>query len=227
MQPFRPNTILTKLKTAYPQAEDLIEILKDCREEDRLTISRLWMSEGIPFAFKELPCLYEEVRVWLSNRLDIDPKEITIIGSGRIGESLTPGENMGRPFGAHSDLDLVAISNALFEQMKQLFFKWGEAYEAGQIKPKNKRETRFWNENLRVCDDTIQRGFIDANKIPNRGSYSLAKKIAQSLFLLPGKIKVSEGGFEIRTTSLRVYRDWNSFMRQVSLNLKIVAESVR
>ncbi len=227
MQPFKPNAVLTKLRTAYPQAQELIEVLIDCREEDRLAISRLWMSEGIPYAFRELPCLYEEVRVWLSNRLGIDPKEITIIGSGRIGESLSPGESMGRPFGPHSDLDLVAISNLLFEKMKQLFFEWAENYEDGQIEPKNKREARFWIENLSVCDDTIQRGFIDANKIPNRDSYPLAKRIAQSLYLLPGKLKITEGGFETRRASIRVYRDWSSFMRQISLNLKIVAKSAK
>ena len=58
--------------------------------QEQAVVARLWVSEGIPFAFRECPALYEVARAWLAEQLGLDSREISLRGSGRLGYSLSP-----------------------------------------------------------------------------------------------------------------------------------------
>ncbi|MFS6701099.1 hypothetical protein, partial [Staphylococcus aureus] len=77
---------------SYPDVQLIIDAAKNGGNPSKEAIARLWLSEGIPFAFKKSPALYEVVRVWLGTRLNVDPKEIHLSGSARIGQSLAPAK---------------------------------------------------------------------------------------------------------------------------------------
>jgi hypothetical protein len=61
--------------------------------------------------------LYEAVREWMSVRLQVHPKNVTLIGSARIGFSMCPRPNYGRQFGANSDLDFSVVDERLFSEV--------------------------------------------------------------------------------------------------------------
>ena len=90
MLPFKVPSIFQDFSEQYPGANQIQTIAKNGGNSARNSIARLWLSEGIPYAFKESPILYDEIRSWLAIKLDIDPKEISMTGSGRIGQSLAP-----------------------------------------------------------------------------------------------------------------------------------------
>lgn len=219
MQPFKIPASLETVREAYPSALDVARVAAHGGQEARFVLARLWLSEGIPYAFRQRPAVYEAARGWLATRLAVDPKEITVIGSARLGQSLAPGESMGKPFSPDSDLDLTVISSSLFEKLRDAFNTWAYHYETGVASPKNPRERMFWDDNLTRGPKILGRGFIDAKMIPLREGYPVSQAIGQTMFLLREKLKATVEAPQVRGASVRVYRDWNAFVVQIALSL--------
>ncbi|MBJ7223893.1 MULTISPECIES: hypothetical protein [unclassified Brenneria] len=218
MEPFKVSPHLSTLLDCYPDVKLIVEAAKNGGEPSKAAIARLWLSEGIPFAFKNTPALYEVLRVWLGNRLDVDPKEIHLCGSARIGQSLAP-KKLGTNFGSHSDLDLFVVSEELFDRVRTDFNNWSYEFEGGLVQPTNEREGKFWVENNNRGQRNLQRGFLDSNIVPNRDAYPTIKNIAQSMWLLKGKLDVTKDAPSIKSASVRCYKNWGSYVRQVVLSL--------
>lgn len=218
MEPFKTPSNLDKLIGTYPDARTLCDIAKNGCEQSRAAIARLWLSEGIPFAFKDRPALYESVRSWLGYRLSVDPKDVHLTGSARIGQSLAP-HKLGKEFGKHSDLDIFVVSFPLFERMSADFVSWSFDFESDGCLPKNDREKSFWLENLQRGPRNLNRGFIDSGIVPNIERYKIITNIAQSMWLLKSKLDITEEAPAIQGASIRCYKDWGSYVRQVALSL--------
>ncbi|MBB1369583.1 hypothetical protein H5058_01745 [Pseudoalteromonas sp. SR45-4] len=177
------------------------------------------MSEGIPFAFKDCPGIYESIRSWVGSRLNIDPKELNVTGSARLGQSLAP-HKMGKPFGDGSDLDIFIISNELFEHLKSDFNEWSYDFESGVISASNDRENGFWKGNLHRGPKNIARGFIDSNIVPNHDKYCYVRNIAQTMYLLKEKLDVTSEAPNFSHASVRCYKSWASYVQQISLGFQ-------
>lgn len=155
MEPFRIAASLAKLTDPYVSATALLQAARVGGEQARVGIARLWLSEGIPFAFRNCPAIYESVRSWLSTRLDVHAKEINLTGSARLGSSIAPGK-IGKPFDDASDLDLFIVSEVLFGRLKEDFLRWSFDLESGAAKPRNDREAGFWADNSVRGQNLIQ-----------------------------------------------------------------------
>lgn len=218
MIPFKVSSIFQDFFEQYPKAHQIQIIAKNGGNSARNAIARLWLSEGIPYAFKESPILYEEIRSWLATRLNIDPKEISMTGSGRIGQSLAPSK-LGINFCEKSDLDLFIISGSLLERLRNDFNTWSFDFESGRIQPKNEREKNFWKDNLSRGNSYFSRGFFDAKLIPNYKDYTCASNIANTMWMLKAKLDVTPNAPKVSEASVRCYKTWADFVRQVSINL--------
>lgn len=218
MEPFKIPTRLSELNTTYPEATIIDKIAKEGSEEDRIAIARLWLSEGIPFVFKDYPGIYETIRTWLALRLDINAKDISITGSARLGTSLNP-KQLGKIFNENSDLDFFIISEKIFNNLKSDFNKWSSDYEQNLIIPSNDTETKFWKDNLTRGIKLFDKGFFDPHLIPNRKSYPQVQEISQTMWLLQGKLAKTAHIPRISKVSVRCYKNWSDYVRQVSINL--------
>lgn len=218
MEPFKVSNPLRSITGAYPEASTLSQAAKQGGESTRTAIARLWLSEGIPYAFKDCPGIYESVRTWIAMRLDVDPKEINLTGSARLGQSLAP-HKMGKLFGEGSDLDMFIISSELFDKLKTDFNNWSDDYESKVVVASNERENGFWRDNFYRGAKNISKGFIDAKLIPNREKYSHARNVAQTMFLLKEKLGTTDLAPTICHASLRCYKSWSSCVNQISLSL--------
>ncbi|MCT7319500.1 hypothetical protein [Klebsiella quasipneumoniae] len=218
MEPFKVSPHLSTLLDSYPDVQLIIDAAKNGGNPSKEAIARLWLSEGIPFAFKKSPALYEVVRVWLGTRLNVDPKEIHLSGSARIGQSLAPAK-LGTVFGSHSDLDLFVVSESLFDNVTADFNNWSYDFETGSVQPNNDTEGRYWVENNTRGQKNLQRGFLDSFIVPNRDAYPTIKKISQSMWLLKQKLDVTDDAPSIKSASVRCYKNWDSYVRQVVLSL--------
>jgi len=219
MEPFKISNHLRDLKSAYPDAQLISDAAKNGGELARFAIARQWLSEGIPYAFKNCPAIYESVRAWIAMRLDVDPKEINLTGSARLGQSLAP-KKMGKPFSEESDLDIFIISEPLFNKLKKDFNEWSFDYESNTLKASNPREEGFWKSNIYRCPKNIARGFIDSNVIPNHQKYECARNVAQTMYLLKSKLDITDTAPSICHASVRCYKSWESYVRQVALGLQ-------
>jgi hypothetical protein len=189
-------------------------------------VIRLYISEGVPCAFRNAPLLYEEVRDFLAGRLGVHPKAITVVGSARMGYSLAPPPRYGNAFNQNSDLDLALVSESVFARLVKAFDDWKEDVSAGREKVRGLREERFWQANLVEVPRNIKRGFVDHYKIPNRAAYEWPRRISQSLWLTNRRLALTPSAPHVRETSLRVYRDWGAFVSQQLLNLQPVLKRV-
>ena len=169
--------------------------------------------------------LYEAVREWMAMRLELNPKNLTMIGSGRIGYSVSPLPKFGREFGPESDLDFSAIDHKLFSDLVATYFEWESDVDSGRASPRNNRERGFWNDSLTRLPENIARGFIDPYKIPVWHKYRRIITIQDTLYLLGERLKVTPDAPNIKQVSVRVYKDWNSFFRQMCLNFSLTVAS--
>jgi len=216
----KPFAADPRLSSPYPKPEELVAALSGASRGTREIIARLWLTEGLPAAFQASPAAYEDLRGWLAAQLCVHPKEVTLIGSARIGYSLAPSPSFGRPFSPRSDLDLSVISDDLFRRLATAFSRFSADYETGAIKPRSERERFLWEQNLEFGTRNIPRGFLDSNKIPNFTKYQVAQQINQSMWALVKKLEVTPHAPQVRTASARVYRDWRSFVDRVEFNLR-------
>ncbi len=152
MQPFKINGALAALKGTYPDPSLVLEAAKEGQGSCE-SIARLWISEGIPFAFRKCPALYDEIRCWLGWKLGVSPKQISMTGSARIGKSLAP-HKFGKEFDSDSDLDLFVVCEDLFGKVTEDFRAWERDYKGRSVHPGNDNEKRHWNSNLEVCQET-------------------------------------------------------------------------
>jgi hypothetical protein len=230
MEPFRLSNAVKQLKATYPDKETFSFVLKNCKQTEGIEIIRLWLTEGIPFAFKDNPILYEAVRSEIADRLGTNAKEITIIGSGRIGYSLSPLPEFGNPFNKKSDLDFSIISAELFIRCKNDFETWLSDYVSNStyLAPYiNKDSAKYWPENAKRVPGNIEKGFIDANKIPRLDKYSISQKIGQTAFIIHNKLKHTENSPDVIKTSISVYKNWDAFFYRRIKNLNDTIKSLQ
>ncbi len=223
MQPFIISEDGKRLRNIYPCPEELRTMAKSVTDREKSGIVQQWVSEGIPYCFRECPLLYEAIRGWLARAIGIQAKEITLIGSARIGYSLAPGDDYGRSFNDSSDLDFCAISSVLFEKCVAAFKLWLDDYQNGRILPINPTEKSYWKDNATRVPNNIRWGFIDPHKIPTRPEYQIAGDIHDSLYRLHKKIKMTGYAPRVRGVTIRVYGDWWAAIRQFKINFSMIA----
>ena len=158
------------------------------------------------------------MRTWLACELDVHPKEISMTGSGRFGQSWVPNQ-LGTPFGPKSDLDLFLVSSDFFARVEEDFLRWRSEYGRGEVTPRNEQEAKYWDDHRRRGPEIIQRGFLDAWMIPSWDQYETGQHVAQTMSLLKRKLEATPSGPVVRKASVRVYRDFKSLVEQESINL--------
>jgi hypothetical protein len=219
VRPFSISEGAKALVGTYLPAETLKAVLHSLRYEEKLGVLRLWVSEGIPFAFQNAPLLYESIRHWLGARISVHPKLITMIGSARLGYSLAPLPAFGKPLSPASDLDLSIVAETVFGRLCRDFERWKGDIKSGSVRPRNAAEERFWRENLERLPQNILRGFVDPYKIPTLAGYDTVRQLRHTEWLLRTRLEITPEAPLLSGISIRVYRDWQSFLNQLDRNL--------
>lgn len=89
--------------------------------------------------------------------------------------------------------------------------------------PSNAREEKFWSCNVADVPRNLGRGFIDPWKIPLRRQYRIAQTLNQAMWGIPILLKPSPSNILVKKASIRVFRDWQAFVSQHSINLRHAA----
>ena len=95
----------------YPSAPEFLELL-DTHEVDWIIDNHLF--HGMPFYSSHRPNLHREMLSAISTGLKVRSRDICVIGSARIGYSLSPPK-FGTPFRDASDIDVCVVSDSLFD----------------------------------------------------------------------------------------------------------------
>ena len=223
INPFILSPETSNLKELYPDASFLKDIYTKTNSTERLGIIRLWITEGIPYAFKEHPLLYEEIREFIANGINVHTKDITIVGSARIGYSLSKHE-WGRPFNSNSDFDFTIVSNDLYKAIVGDFQRWVKDIELKRTLPKDVTEMSVWLSNINYLDKKIPTGFIQVKFIPYLKNYTTVKKCYDTIWLLKKKLDVTQTAPRVSDASIRVYSSWKACIHQLQINIKSALE---
>jgi hypothetical protein len=78
---------------------------------------------GMPWVFKDKEADHELLLSHLTTKLSIPKECIKIVGSGKVGYSISP-DTYGRIFSDYSDVDVVVVDTTKFEAIWTLLLDW-------------------------------------------------------------------------------------------------------
>jgi hypothetical protein len=143
-----------------------------------------------PVWLKEKESIIYQVKEKISKELNIHLKDIEIVGSAKIGISLSE-ERYGREFYKKSDVDIAIISENLFNeawhQLLNLDFKYYKLTESQR-------------QNLNSAYETIHRGFISPDRLPASSFKEKWWKVFNELSNKPL--------YEYRNIRGRLFKNW-------------------
>ena len=103
-----------------------IELFKQLllREPPKFMVQR-YLFDEFPYAFKDNQQNYYDLREKICGTFDIHPNNFTIVGSAKLGFSLNP-DTLWRPFTDGSDIDIVLVSDKLFQDVWMQLLLYGQ-----------------------------------------------------------------------------------------------------
>lgn len=188
---------------------------------DAVRFVRLWLTEGIPFAFQKFPMVFEVGREELAERLDISPKAVSLVGSARIGYSFAP-QKFGLKFEAgKSDFDFFIASESLFNRLKGDAELWLSRYRAGLAVPTKPHEFKYWPGNADTLPKNIQFGFISSWMLPLYARYEHSMQLSNALATFSANLNERlPPDYRVRKDiGIRVYKNVDTAISKIASDL--------
>lgn len=204
------------IKDVFLCSEEMKALYSKLTEAEQKSLINHYIIDNPPYAFMSIPLLFDQVKQFIGKELEVSVDCIKLIGSAKQGFSIDPNQ-YGKSFSEKSDMDFTIIDVTLFEKLKRDFETWQQAYNSKKVFPRNYTEEFYWNENIKRLPDNIKRGFVDHHKIPFFSSVCPTNnRINNVLYCVRANLPL----FNINTKglSLRVYKDYISFYKQIKLN---------
>jgi hypothetical protein len=102
-----------------PKSDEFRELIRLL--DNHQILAKVFILEGIPFVFENSPMKYVIFREQVADRFGIGSQDVCIVGSAKLGFSPS-AHKFGQPFSETSDVDVVVISELLFQDgSTQLF----------------------------------------------------------------------------------------------------------
>lgn len=153
----------------------------------------LHLMDRIPFVFGEDWELFRNWKRRLGGLLEVDPRNITIVGSAAMGFSLNPHKNF-REFGTHSDIDVAIVSE----------FHFSSAWRALRMTNLSKiSRTKERQAIVEHREKYIYFGCIAADKVMPLLPFKIAW--TEAVAAMAGERPTEE-----RDIKLRIYRDYDA-----------------
>lgn len=131
---------------------------------------------------------YYELRRRVSVHFGVHPNEVLVVGSGKLGFSIVP-EKRYREFCSESDIDLVVVSEILFNQFWRLVHEYWLEY--GQ-----------WDD-FSGFRKYLFRGWIRPDMLPPSGNFDIALQWWEFFNSLTAK-----EGLSMHKIAGALYKDW-------------------
>ncbi len=204
---------------SYPSAKEFIEILRN-RPLD--VVVKEYIFHGLPYIFRNRPEAMQTLYQHLRATLRISDQNITVVGSAKIGFSLSP-DNFPRKFTDESDIDILIVDETLFDKVWMTMLKWNyprrhRLYGIDWMWAKNRRDNLYWG--WFVPDKIRFEGLSFPHVLkPLRDISTTWFNAFRSLSQYPEFIS--------RNVSGRLYRTWDHALLYHLEGLHQIRESVR
>jgi hypothetical protein len=150
---------------------------------------------------------YYELRRRVSIQFGVHPNEVLVVGSGKLGFSIAP-EKRYREFCSESDIDLVVLSESLFNQFWWLVHEYWLEYG-------------LW-DGFSGFRKYLFRGWIRPDMLPPSGSFDIALQWWQFFNALTAK-----DGLSMHKISGALYKDWRFLESYQISGVRACAQAVQ
>lgn len=169
------------------EIEKRIAIFKDdLRKNGSTDTVRRHIIHGSCFALTD--AAYHDLRSKVSAQYDLHPNHVLVVGSGKLGFSIAP-QKQYRHFGDTSDVDVVVVSDILFDALWKSVHYYVE-------------HGGYW-EKFKDFKDSLFQGWIRPDKFPPEKSFEEAMK--WWAFFNELSQTGAYSSFKVRGA---IYRDW-------------------
>lgn len=103
-----------------PTHDDFKELI--LKLDNHRILAKVFLLEGTPYVFKDSPMKYIIFREQVADQFQIGSQDVCIVGSAMLGFSPSP-HKYGTPFADSSDVDVVIVSDDLFNRGSRELFK--------------------------------------------------------------------------------------------------------
>jgi len=204
----------------YPSVEEFTDILLRQPLDE---IVQEYVFQGVPYVFRNQPETVTLLFRHLRSALDLTEQNITIVGSAKIGFSLSP-HNFPRNFSDESDIDVLIVDERLFDQVWSTVLKWHYPRRVSQLGSidggwaRERRKDLYWGWFVpdKIRFDGLS--FPDVLK-PLRDISTAWFNAFRSLSLYPE--------FARREVSGRLYRTWKHAFLYHEDGIQQIREIVR
>lgn len=194
---------------------ELTDGIRRLNQSDLVSFVRAYVQERTPAAFSGTPLLWESVRVWLSSRCGVHPREIGLSGSSQVGFSIVKAKNWA-PFNPRgSDLDLFLVNPSRYEAVET---------EARRFVATNASNQRYLDQ-VRTTERQLHRGWIDVKHIPaDHDRYPKVANMKNDASILIDRLKLHS--YDLKPSSFRIYSSWQALSDWTSLSYEHLSAEV-
>lgn len=134
-------------------AEELSSLLTEMDNFD--VVAKVFLLEGVPYVFSSSPMKYLIFREQVANKFGIGYQDVCIVGSAKLGFSPSP-KKFGRKFQENSDVDVVIISDKMFNVGTKELFKCLNSHKISGIHSGTDDNVSVERRSIRVIMESIR-----------------------------------------------------------------------
>lgn len=181
---------------------NLETLKKELTNNEVSVVVNKYILGGNPICFSGREILISQLKKALAEHFNVHIKNIEIVGSGKLGISLNR-DRFGKQFDAHSNIDIAVVSSELFD------IAWFELMKLESITYKLTEIDRGF---LKECSDSISKGFISPDKLPQISNFS------QNWWKIFLELS-NKDEYECKKIRGRLFKDWWFAEKYYSLQL--------
>jgi hypothetical protein len=177
---------------------------------------------GMPYVFRDEPASNDLLVEHLCEAMGVSDQNIVVVGSAKIGFSLNP-DNFPREFSDTSDIDIVVVSEELFDRVWMILLEWHyprRNMPLGRVEGgwmRSRRGDIYWG--WLVPDEIHYEGLSFPHVLkPLRDISTKWFNTFQSLSLYPE--------FAAHRVSGRLYRTWDHAIRYHTDGLRQIRDAI-
>ena len=174
-----------------------------------MDIVRKNITYGTPYIYQENEELYYSLKKSISEQFDVNPLEIVMVGSSKLGFSISPKDDkLWKPYNDDSDIDIVIISEILFNQLWKNLLSYN-------INLMSRTENE--DKNYKKFNEYFFKGWIRPDLLPC--NYNIRKKWWEYIDSISYKdISI---GRKVRIANYKDFHYFESYHIQNIRNLKL------
>jgi hypothetical protein len=192
-------------------------------------LAKVFLLEGVPYVFEKSPMKYMIFREQVAGRFHVGSQDVCIVGSAKLGFS-PAADKYGKPFAEESDVDVVVISEEMFDLGTQTLFQVLERTgpSLGEYGYDDQKDAKVERGDWRHVKEGI-RNYVYQNFNPGLlpPDHTLRAEIFQKIKSTAPLFMALEPKVFVSRIRCRFFRNWRAAEGYYTNTLRVLARKLR